>query len=62
MNRLSSSAPMPSPTRFSTKTSTSPVMSGAATTKATTPATTTRLRFHHGSFSGALTAASLTGA
>ena len=43
-----SSSPMPSPTRFSAKTSTSPVMSGAATTRATTPATTTRLRFHHG--------------
>ena len=48
MNRRRRSAPMPSPTRFSAKTSTSPVMSGATTTRATTPATTTRLRFHHG--------------
>ena len=40
--------------------STSPVISGAATTRTTAPATTTRLRFHHGCFSGAWTAVSFT--
>ena len=62
MNRRSSSVPMPRPTRFSAKTSTSPVSSGAATTSATTAATATRFLFHHCRFSGALTTASLTGA
>ena len=61
MNRLSSSAPMPSPTRFRKKSSPSPVMSGAAITRATAPATMTRFCFHQGRFSGALTAASSTG-
>ena len=61
MNRRSSSAPMPSPTRFRKKSSTSSVSSGAAMTRVTTAGAQTRLRFHQGRFSGVLAGASLTG-